>query len=82
MECLEQFLRRIDTSFLEMGDGLCLDRFPLRGQRLDDGGAHQPLHVFAGGVMGAELVTVVGIQGTFQQGAENDRLDVAPVRLY
>jgi hypothetical protein len=61
----------------QQGGGACVG--PVLAQRLDDGGQHQALDVGARRVVGAELVALGGVQRTLQQGAEDGRLDLAPV---
>ena len=52
---------------------------PFGAQRFDHGRQHEALDIGARGVVGAELVALAGIEGALQQGAEDGRLDVAPV---
>ena len=44
-------------------------------------GQDEALDVGAGGVVGAELVAVAGVEGAFEEGAEDGGLDLAPVGL-
>src|SRR3546814_3424940 len=54
---------------------------PVVGQRLDDGGDHQALHIGARGVVGAEAMALLRVERALQQGAEDGRLDVLPLVL-
>ena len=56
-----------------------LDVGPLVAQRLDDGGQDEPLDVGAGRVVGAQPVALGGVEGAFEQGAEDGGFDLRPV---
>ncbi len=60
----------------ERGD---LHGLPVAPQRLDEGGQDEPFDIGAGGVVGAELVALMGVECAFEQGAEDGGLDKAPV---
>lgn len=62
-------------------DGGSQHRLPIGPQRLDHGRQHQPLHVVAGRVVSAQVVTFPGVQGALQQGAEDGRFHIAPIGL-
>ena len=61
------------------GEGGAVDRGPFLAQGLDDGGQDQALDVGPRGVVGAEAVALQGVQGAFEQGAEDGGLHMAPV---
>ena len=63
---------------LVTGDG-ALDGLPFLAQGLDDSGDHQPLHIGARRVMGAQLAPLVGVERLFEQGSENRGVHLAPV---
>ena len=71
--------RLLGLALLGEGDGGGVDGVPLVAQRLDDGGQDEALDIGARGVVGAELVALAGVEGAFQQGAEDGGLDIAPV---
>ena len=52
---------------------------PVGAQRLDHGGQHQTLDVGARRVVRAQGVALGGVEGAFQQGAEDGRLHFLPV---
>ena len=54
---------------------------PLGAQRLDDRGQDESFDVSTGREMGAELMSLPGAKGAFEQGAEDRGLDVAPICL-
>ena len=56
-----------------------LHRLPLGLQRLDDGRPHEALDVRARRVVGAQVVPLGGVEGAFEKGSENGRLDALPV---
>ena len=60
---------------------LGLHHVPVGAQRLLDGRPDQALDVGARGVVRAQGVALFGIEGAFQQGAEDGGLDVGPVAL-
>jgi hypothetical protein len=62
----------------ELGDGGD-DVGPVGAERLDDGRDDEALDVGAGSVVGAELVALVGVEGAFEESAEDGGLDVSPV---
>ena len=68
-------------ALLVQGEGRAVHRGPLLAQGLDDGGQDQPFHIGPRGVVGAELVALLGVQGAFEQGAEDGGLHMAPVGL-
>ena len=53
---------------------------PLRTQRLDHGGQHEPLHIGARRVVRAKFVAILGRKRALQQGAEDGRFNVLPIR--
>ena len=57
------------------------DGFPLVAKGLDEGGADEALNVGAGGVVGAELVALAGIEGALDEGAKDGGLDGGPVGI-
>ncbi len=57
-----------------------LDRRPLLAQGLHHGGEHQALHVGSGGVVRPQLVALRRVQRPLQQGAEDSRFHLLPVR--
>ena len=57
----------------------CGPRSHFLAQGLDDGGQDQALDIGPRGVVGAEAVALQGVQGAFEQGAEDGGLDIAPV---
>ncbi len=67
------------VALLRMDEGGGADGFPLGAQGFDDGGEDEPLDVGARGVVGAELVAFLGIEGALEQGAEDGGLDVFPL---
>ena len=68
-----------DVAGAGVGDGGGADAFPFGAERFDDGGKDEAFDVGARGVVGAELVAFVGIEGALEQGAEDGGFDVAPV---
>ena len=64
-----------------VGHGGGLDVLPVVAQRLDQGRQDQALDEGAGREVGAQLVALVLVERTFQQRAEDGRLDVLPVGL-
>ena len=56
-----------------------LDVGPAFAQRLDDGGQDEAVDVGARGVVGAEGVALGGVEGAFEQGAEDGGFDLRPV---
>ena len=73
--------RPVELALPRQGDGRRQHRFPVGAQRLDHRRHDQAFDVFAGGVVGAEIVAVAGIEGAFQQRAEDGRFDILPVGL-
>ena len=71
---------RIFALFVQ-GKGGAVDRRPFLPQGLDDGGQDQALDIGPRGVVGAELVALLGVEGPFEQGAEDGGLHMAPVGL-
>ncbi len=69
----------IDFAEAGVGEGGGADGFPFGAEGLDDGGEDEALDIGARGVVGAEFVAVVRIEGAFEKGAEDGGLDVAPV---
>ena len=61
-----------------MEDGGGADGVPFLADRLDDGGHDEALDVGAGRVVRAELVAFDGVEGAFEQRAEDGGLDVVP----
>ncbi|MND76054.1 hypothetical protein D3C80_676910 [compost metagenome] len=61
--------------------GVCLVRLPVGAQRLHDGGLHQPPDIGLGRIVGAQLSAFDGIQGLFEESAEDGGLDRGPVQL-
>ena len=57
--------------------GLCGG--PFAAQRFQHRGQHQPLHVAARGVVGTQAVAFAGVEGAFEQGAENGGFHGGPV---
>ena len=49
MKTLEELPGRFRLTSFQMGHGHGLERFPCGGQRRDNGGEDQPLHIFPGG---------------------------------
>ncbi len=72
-----------------IGCTACVDEFgdggegvgPVAAQGLDKRGYDEALDIGAGRVVGAEGVTFGGIQGPFEQGAEDGRFDVTPAGI-
>jgi hypothetical protein len=56
-----------------------LHLLPVGAQGIDDRRDHQPLDVGARGVVRAQLAALARVEGVFQQGPEDRRLDVRPV---
>ena len=52
---------------------------PLSAERLNNGRNNQTLDIRAGGIVSTKLVPLDGIEGAFQQGAEDGRFNIAPV---
>ena len=71
---------RVFALFVQ-GEGGAVHRGPLLAQGLDDRGQDQALHIGPRGVVGAELVALQGVEGAFEQGAEDGGLHMAPVGL-
>ncbi len=67
--------------FVRQHQGGGLGVGPVGAQRLDDGGQHQPLNIGARRVVGAKSVALGGVEGAFQQSAQDGGLDLAPVGL-
>ena len=57
-----------------------LDQLPLSSQGLLHGGPDHALHVAAGGEVGSQAVTLLGVQGSLQEGAEDGRVHMSPVQ--
>jgi hypothetical protein len=69
----------VDLAFARQRERGRLNIGPLHAQRLDDGGQHEALDIAARRVVGAERVAFVRVERAFEQGAEDGRLDLAPV---
>lgn len=82
-ELVVEVLQLVDglvlLALLQPGFGGDLDGAPLVAQRVDKGGHDQAFDVGAWGVVGTEFVAFAGVEGAFQQGAEDGGLDLAPV---
>ena len=62
-----------------LGEGGGADMFPFGAERFNDGRQNEALNIGARREVRAKLVAFVGIQGAFQQRAENGGFDVAPI---